>query len=299
MHPLAFIAFLVVALVAALALLLVSPDDPNQLTEAEVEALVRAAQPAPAAPPSSASERTAPPRSSRLHLVSEPSGAAVHLDGELVGRTPLSLSDLEPAFYTVTLRLPDHAPLDTSIYLASRSLLALSVALVSESSAESPPASGTPGPDAVADARPVERVPQPTPTAREEAVREEQRGAAAGGGSPPRPRAIPRPAAPRPAAPKQTTPKPASAPSPTFANAPADVLRRVSNTGSLSVSSSPAGAEVLVDGVPHGAAPLSLSGLRPGQYVVTLTLPGHTPLSYRSEVVAQAVSVVQAAFPSN
>lgn len=84
---------------------------------------------------------------------------------------------------------------------------------------------------------------------------------------------------------------------PTFETASPSALQRVAHTGSLSVASNPAGAEVLLDGEPIGQAPLAIGGLRPKAYVVTLSLPGYDPITYRTEVSAQTVSVVKADFP--
>ncbi len=273
---------LALALLVGVALLLLSRGEPEELTDAEVEALVRAAPPAQSAPPLPTRWAT-PTHPAALHLTTEPAGAMVTLDGEPVGRTPLHLDGLRPTFYTVTLRLPDHAPLDTSLYLASSSVLALDVALPALLQTDAVRA------DAVrADAMPVE----PVPTARREPARHDalpragvhadRRGTPSGGGAAPA-RPAPRPEAPTPKAPP-------------FASASPEVLRRVSHTGSLYLTSTPAGAEVHLNGVARGRTPLSLSGLRPGPYVVTLSLPGRPLLSYHPEVTAQAVSVVTATF---
>lgn len=286
LHPLAFIGILAGALLLALVILFTSHGNSESLTEAEVEALVHAATPSQ---PSSSTRWTTPTRPATLHLTTEPAGAAVLLDGELIGHTPLEVSDLRPDFYEVALRLSDHAPLDTAIYLASSSVFALNVGMESSVPDEEPadPLALPSEPNVLAealastDAMPVEPVPSTvsqTPPSRP-AARVSQPGTPSGGGT----------AAPR-SAPEQ--PK-----RPVFASATPEVVQRVSHTGSLSVSSTPTGAEVLVDGVPHGRTPLSLSGLRPDFYVVTLTLPGRTPISYRAEVTAQAVSVVKGAFP--
>ena len=81
-----------------------------------------------------------------------------------------------------------------------------------------------------------------------------------------------------------------------FAVASPEEVRQVTHTGSLTITSNPSGAIVLVDGVVMGRAPLSLNGLSPGSYVVTLTLPGIVPLSYQAEVTAQSVAVVKGDF---
>jgi hypothetical protein len=50
----------------------------------------------------------------RLLLESRPSGAAVLIDGRVVGTTPLVLSDLEPGPREVRIELPGHRPWTTT-----------------------------------------------------------------------------------------------------------------------------------------------------------------------------------------
>ena len=69
-----------------------------------------------------------------------------------------------------------------------------------------------------------------------------------------------------------------SAPAGRFARASPETVRRVWHTGSLSVTSEPSGARVLVDGQPRGRTPLSVNGLRPGSYTVPLPCADTTPV---------------------
>lgn len=86
-----------------------------------------------------------------------------------------------------------------------------------------------------------------------------------------------------------------SAPPPDrFARADEETLRRVWHTGSLSVTSEPAGARVLIDGHARGQTPLTLNGLRPGTYTVTLSLRGYEAETRSVEVGAGAVHHLQA-----
>jgi hypothetical protein len=43
-----------------------------------------------------------------------PSGAAVMIDGRVVGTTPLQISDVEPGAHQVRLELPGHRPWSTT-----------------------------------------------------------------------------------------------------------------------------------------------------------------------------------------
>lgn len=79
-----------------------------------------------------------------------------------------------------------------------------------------------------------------------------------------------------------------------FARANPEAIRKAWTTGSLSITSAPAGARVAIDGQPRGSAPLTLSGLHPGTYRVSASLPGRTPQTYEVMVEAGAVSFVEA-----
>jgi hypothetical protein len=253
------------AFVAVLALALflwMLPDDSasGDLTPEELAALLADPPPATELPP----RWDTPSRSSDFYLSTDPSDASVLLNNEWVGTTPVRLDDIRPGFYELRVVKPDYTPQDTSFYLASGSLLHLDLQLTPEltpaasnASTSTPPSTPTRPPG------------QSRAAATETPQRVQQQGRPSGGGT-------------------------ASA---DFEVASPDAVRQASHTGSLSVTSNPPGAIVLVDGVPFGRAPLALSDLRPGTYVVTVTLPGYTPLSYQAEVTAQAVSVVKAAFP--
>jgi len=63
-------------------------------------------------------------------------------------------------------------------------------------------------------------------------------------------------------------------------------LPETPSTGSLLIQSDPAGAKVLVDGVAHGVAPVSVTDLSPGEHDVVLQAEGGAPV--RQHVVIQA-----------
>jgi hypothetical protein len=65
-------------------------------------------------------------------------------------------------------------------------------------------------------------------------------------------------------------------------------------TGSLLVQSDPAGAQVMVDGVDHGKAPISVADLAPGEHEVTLTGSGGSPVKQKVVIQAGVTSSVLA-----
>lgn len=79
-----------------------------------------------------------------------------------------------------------------------------------------------------------------------------------------------------------------------FARADDETIRRAWHTGSLSVTSTPSGARVLVDGQPRGQTPLALGGLRPGPYEVAVSLRGYETETRSVVVGAGAVHHVEA-----
>ncbi len=94
-------------------------------------------------------------------------------------------------------------------------------------------------------------------------------------------------------APRQSPPP--ESPSPErFARADAATLQRVWHTGSLSVTSEPSGARVLVNGRPRGQTPLALGGLRPGSYEVEVSLRGYETETRSVQVGAGSVHHVEA-----
>ncbi|KAF1078193.1 PEGA domain-containing protein [Methanogenium sp. MK-MG] len=57
-------------------------------------------------------------------------------------------------------------------------------------------------------------------------------------------------------------------------------------TGSLSVSSSPSGAELFVDGTEHGITPQTITGVAPGTHTIRLVCPGYETWSESAVVSA-------------
>jgi len=65
-----------------------------------------------------------------LSVRSKPEGADVRIDGSVVGRTPLTVGDLEPGPHRVVLRLNDHRPFETTITVREADTTAITPALV-------------------------------------------------------------------------------------------------------------------------------------------------------------------------
>ena len=259
LHPFVLgVAFLAVLGLALFLWFFPGEAPSEELTPEELAALLAEPPPPTELPP----RWDTPTRVSDLQLVTDPVGAAVRLNSEWVGTTPIQLDDLRPGFYDLRVTRTGHTPKDTSFYLASGSFLHLDLDL----DPELPSADVGSSPAAEAAAPPPDR---PAAPVTDPPRRVQQRGEPSGGGTA----------------------------GPEFEVASPEAVRQASHTGSLSVTSNPPGAIVLVDGVPFGRAPLALRDLRPDTYVVTVTLPGYTPLSYQAEVTAQSVAVVKAAFP--
>lgn len=64
-----------------------------------------------------------------LAVASDPSGAAVHVDGRARGTTPLTLPALDPGEYAVTVRINDHEPFQTTATLQAGDTLRLAPTL--------------------------------------------------------------------------------------------------------------------------------------------------------------------------
>ena len=74
-----------------------------------------------------------------------------------------------------------------------------------------------------------------------------------------------------------------SAPRP---STPASLGQPPTATGALAIESRPIGAAVTVNGKPSGTTPVTLNDLPPGEYRVTMTLPGHRLFTTTVRVVA-------------
>jgi hypothetical protein len=179
---------------------------------------------------------------------------------------------------------PDAAPeaaLDTApargsgmgMWIGAVGLLALAVGLVVKVVTPS-------GDDGLAE-RPPPPVRGPTPASADAEGNPAAPASAAPVGKSIQPSAPPV-APPTPAAAKLEPPKPAA---PTAAAGAAAAPKPVATTGALNVTSTPAGASVLVDGADRGVTPLALT-LPLGAHTVEVALAGYTGASKSVDVVA-------------
>ena len=69
-----------------------------------------------------------------MEVLSRPSGAEVFVDGALVGRTPLSLPDVEVGGHAVRISLPKHQRWATSVEVrpGERTRVAASLELIND-----------------------------------------------------------------------------------------------------------------------------------------------------------------------
>ena len=84
-------------------------------------------------------------------------------------------------------------------------------------------------------------------------------------------------------APKAPSGAGAAAPRP---STPASIGKPAVSTGALAVESLPTGASVVVNGKPSGRTPLTLNDLPPGDYRVTMSMPGYRDFATTVRVVA-------------
>ncbi len=63
--------------------------------------------------------------------------------------------------------------------------------------------------------------------------------------------------------------------------------------GGLKISSTPVGAEVLIDGKPSGKTPLNSSQMKPGEYKVRAELPGYDPFENQVSVKSGVIETLQ------
>ncbi len=103
----------------------------------------------------------------------------------------------------------------------------------------------------------------------------------------------PAPLAPAPLALAPKAPTPQAPQAPKALKAPSKVPLKVPSkaplkVGMLAVESRPSGARVTINGRPSGTTPLTLEALAPGEYRVSLALPGYRPFSTTVRVVAGA-----------
>ena len=84
-----------------------------------------------------------------------------------------------------------------------------------------------------------------------------------------------------------------------FANTTINLMAVVTPIyGKISVTSSPSGAEVYLDGVPKGTTPMTITSVTPGTHTIDLTRTGYQDYQATVTVVAGQIATVTATLPS-
>ena len=272
-HRYAFAA-VALALAAAVGALVYftwgATDSGSDDLAALVEELEAAEGGEPATPPFASTSEAAPGRSeAALSVTSEPAGAAVLLDDDTLGTTPLQAHPVPSGVYFVSLRKDGYAARDTVLYFGAGEAVDVRLDL--------PPTEGAaPSPLAAAGAdRTPEQAPPPSRTS-------------------------------EPANPPSRTSEREPLPSPTSEPPPAtDVIAEEvaeeepleeasleegeeeevpSEPGQLLITSEPVGAEVWLDGQRVGVTPLLRRDVQPGAYDVALRRDGYAPFATSVEL---------------
>ncbi len=202
-----------------------------------------------------AAGQAALPADVSLAITTNPVGAAIYIDGDYAGVSPVRGLVVPQGRRLISIHKPDYAQFDTFLTFKDPavslnfSLKNGGVELVSRE--RTPPATRS--------APPSRPAPRARPTA---------------------------PPAASPAAQKQPPPSVAAA-----EDRPAEA-EPVVETGELHVVSEPAGATVLVDGQEAGVTPLMLPGVQAGPQQVTLRLDGYETFTTTVAVTAQQRSTV-------
>ena len=213
--------------------------------------------------------------SASLHVTSEPAGASVSLNGAPRGATPLDLDGIPEGEATLELSLPGHAPFRTQVRLAAGERFSVNA-----------PLDPLPGRLSVVTLPAGARVyvdnqyRGQSPFVLEEAAPREYRVRVELAGHDPAARTV------------------AIGPG----EERTEEFRLAANVGSVSVSTSPAGVDVLVDGVRRGttaakdgaavSAPLVLADVPAGHHRLTFSRPGYAEASAEVDVARNVTATV-------
>lgn len=190
------------------------------------------------APPPSTSTTTSGWAS--LSIQSTPEGAAVRVNGDTIGTTPLDGRQLESGVYMLSVRADGYFRADTVLVLSRGDSTALRLALRPRPGTDPAPDPTAPPPTASSSSPPPNSKPAPKPD--------------------PRPERTPPQTA--------TTAAPTPAPSPPSPEPEPEY-------GALYITSNPAGAAVTVGGTERGRTPLSVSKMALGDARVAVVLDGY------------------------
>jgi len=211
-----------------------------------------------------------------LYIVSDPPGAATYLDGTYKGKTPLSLSNVAPATHTVEFDLSGYYDWKSTVSVPSGGTKTVSATLVPVPSGTtgwifvtSNPAGATvyldgavAGQTAVNGALNIDNVRKG-----DHAIRVEMTGYQ----------------------PYATT---VSVQVSTVSDVIATLLPSPGTTGTLSVSSTPAGANVFIDNVLKGVTPITLADIQTGDHQILLRLNGYQDYTVTQRVNAGATNTI-------
>ena len=213
--------------------------------------------------------------SASLHVTSEPAGASVSLNGAPRGATPLDLDGIPEGEATLELSLPGHAPFRTQVRLAAGERFSVNA-----------PLDPLPGRLSVVTLPAGARVyvdnqyRGESPFVLDEAAPREYRVRVELAGHDPAARTV------------------AIGPG----EERTEEFRLAANVGSVSVSTSPAGVDVLVDGVRRGttaakdgaavSAPLVLADVPAGHHRLTFSRPGYAEASAEVDVARNVTATV-------
>ncbi len=264
-------------------LLLREPDKVSSEPVAEEQPPPAEAQSPPAqalAPPAEEADSTAVTVS--LSIVTDPVEAAVFVDDDFVGVSPLADLSLAQGTHAIRILKTEYAPLDTVVTLdeASVSLrfMLQEAEPVEVAGADDPPS------DAL--------IEESAATSDETTPEETASPPAENPQTPPEtnPAETTSPPETEPATETQIDPEPAQTQqqTPTAEDPPAVVEEEPGpQTGELQINSEPSGASVLLGGQQVGVTPLVISDVEPGAQQVTLRLDGYKDYTTTVTVAAQ------------
>lgn len=214
-------------------------------------------KPTPVAPPIVPIQRMG-----LLNIISEPSGAAILVDGKATGKiTPATLEDLKlNTEYRITLSKPDYQDVEQPVTLLStkpQKMMATLQPIERIKSVTPPPPKEAPS------------VPEPIPEVKPEPK--------------PEPKVEPKPKEPEPKITRKPEPKPAPKPEPKPESKETVTTK---GTGSIRVTSDPPGADIFIEGTHRGKTPATIPV--PAGRVALLISAGGQSLPCNKTVQVQA-----------
>lgn len=246
--------------------------------------------------PDTATRQLAPAASSPqalLSITTQPASAAIFINGEFAGLSPLTDHALDAGKHRISAQVQDHASLDTVLTLTDEPVrlhLALHAvehdAAVDDSRDAPPPALAAAEPNLDASMPPVDQEPPPDPVSIEEQPTITPEVAPADQEDPTT--LLPDDTSTDPAAEDQSDTDAGDAETPAPEEPPVEV-------GELQIRSQPSGASVWLAGRRVGVTPLLLTDVESGAQPVTLRLEGYEPFTTTVMVASEQRSEVDGA----